>query len=97
MREPGPGKTPPIQIDKESPLQDEIDTMRCNLKHLIETFSSVETLDEHFKLSSAINYTTASITRLVHAQQFLRDHQPNTFDQAVDQVITEILKEWGRI
>ena len=92
-------------MDEETPLQDEIDTMRCNLKHLVETFSTVETLKacpersrrKHFKLSSAINYTTASLTRLVRAQQILREHQPDTFMQGVRQSIAEVLKERGRI
>ena len=82
--------------DEESPFQDEIDSMRRVLKRLVESFSRIESLDEQFKLSSAINYTTASLTRLVRAQQYLRDHQPNTFDQSVKKAINIVLKEWGR-
>ena len=80
---------------EDSPFQDEIDSMRRVLKRLVESFSNVEDLDEQFKLSSAINYTTASLTRLVRAQQILRDHQPNTFDQSVKEAINIVLKEWG--
>jgi hypothetical protein len=83
------------ETKEDSPFQDEIDSMRRVLKRLVESFSNVEDLDEQFKLSSAINYTTASLTRLVRAQQILRDHQPNTFDQSVKEAINIVLKEWG--
>ena len=101
----GPGKTSPIKMDedpvlslsKEPPLQEEIDSLRRALQRLVKSFSNTETLEEQFKLSSAINYTTASLVRLIRAQKHLRDHQPNTNEQAVDRAITAVLKEWGRI
>ena len=104
-REAGPGKTPPIKMDedpvlslsKEPPLQEEIDSLRRALQRLVKSFSNTETLEEQFKLSSAINFTTASLVRLIRAQKHLRDHQPNTNEQAVDRAITAVLKEWGRI
>ena len=100
-----PQKNPPIQMDedpvlslsKEPPLQEEIDSLRRALQRLVKSFSNTETLEEQFKLSSAINYTTASLVRLIRAQKHLRDHQPNTNEQAVDRAITAVLKEWGRI
>ena len=99
------GPVPLSDKDDGSPLQEEIDSMRRALKRLVESFSRVEALEDQFKLSSAINYTTASLTKfiphslreLVRAQQILRDHQPNKFDQSVEQAINEVLKEWGRI
>ncbi|MFC1923645.1 hypothetical protein ACFLY4_10200 [Chloroflexota bacterium] len=97
VRGEGPHKNPPNQMDEETPLQDEIDSMRHALKRLVESFSKVEALEDQFKLSSAINYTTASLTRLVRAQQILRDHQPNTFDQSLERAINVVLKEWGRL
>ena len=100
-----PGKTPPnemnedpvLSLSKEPPLQDEIDSLRRALQRLVKSFSNADTLDEQFKLSSAINYTTASLVRFIRAQKHLRDHQPNTNEQAVDRAITAVLKEWGRI
>jgi len=81
----------------EGPLQEEIDSMRRALKRLLESFSQVESIDEQYKLSSAINLTTASIFRLVRTQGYFLSNRNTEMNQTIDDVITEILKEWGRI
>ena len=86
-------------------VQNEIESLRGVLKRLLDSFSRVETIKacpersrrKQFKLSSAINLTTASIYRLARTQHYFQSHRASLFDQSVDQAINEVLKEWGRI
>ncbi len=75
-------------------FRDEIAALRVALQCLQESFSKVDSIAEQLKLSSAINHTTASLTRLVRTQQFIGANQPSAIDQALDKALTEVLKDW---
>jgi hypothetical protein len=82
--------------DFEKPtFQDEIAALRTSLKHLQESFTQVDSLEEQLKLTAAISHLTASLARLVRAQEYLRPHIPSAFNQAVDRALDVVLKEWG--
>ena len=80
----------------ELSFHEEIDALRRALQRLQDSFSRVDSLEEQLKLTSAINHTTASLTRLVRAQRYLSANEPSKFNQAVDNAIDAVLKERGR-
>lgn len=77
-------------------LQDEIEILRATLKWLQDTFTRSDSTAERLKLFNSICLVSASLTKLLRTQAFLLSKLPSTFDQVFEEVLSDLLKEWGR-
>ena len=77
-------------------LQDEIDILRSTLRWLQDTFKGSGSTQERLKLSNSMCLVSASLSRLLRTQAFLLSKLPSAFDTALNDALSDILKEWGR-
>jgi hypothetical protein len=84
-------------------LQDEIEILRATLKWLQDTFTRSDSTVERLKLSNSICLVSASLfyprilgAKLHRTQTYLLSRLPSAFNTALNQVLFDILKEWGR-
>ena len=78
-------------------LQHEIEVLRSILKWLQDTFTRADSTGERLKLSNSMCLVSASLSKLLRTQDFLLSKVPPAFDQALNEALSDILKEWGRI
>ena len=77
-------------------LHDEIEILRSTLKWLQDTFKGSGSTEERLKLSNSICLVSASLSRLLRTQAYLLSKLPSAYDTALNEALSDILKEWGR-
>lgn len=77
------------------PFAAEIDNLRIALQRLQHAFSCTTSIEEHHKLASAISLITASISRLVRAQNHLASKQVTEINREIRAALDIVMKEWS--
>ena len=80
------------------------DTLREAIAHLSAVidqldglYQAAESLDDKIKLSSALGVATVRLSTLLRTQKYLSPNSRSAVDEALDQAIYNVNKEWGRI
>ena len=77
------------------PFAAEIDSLRVALQRLQHAFSCTTSIEEHHKLASAISLITASISRLVRAQNHLASNRLPEINREIRAALDIVMKEWS--
>lgn len=96
---PAPSPHSPLPtLENSSPpgLLAEIEALRSNMAWLQDAFERAESLDERLKLSAAWGLASSHLARLVRVQHLLTKDLPTDLDRNLEQVLGELLVEWGR-
>ena len=83
-------------VSSVQPFTAEIESLRIALQRLQLAFSCTTAIEDHHQLASTISLITASISRLVRAQNYLVSNRPVEFNREMYADLAVVLKEWGQ-
>ena len=98
---PKPGAKLAVSRDRPAasqarPFTGEIEALRSDLQRLQLAFECTTSIEDHHQLATIMSLITASISRLVRAQDTLIHNRPVEFNREIRVALAIVMKEWGR-
>jgi hypothetical protein len=98
---PKPGAKLAVSRDRPAasdsrPFAAEIEALRLDLQRLQLAFECTTSIEDHHQLAVTMSLITASLARMVRAQDTLIQNRPVEFNREIRVALAIVMKEWVR-
>jgi len=93
--EPVPAHKAGSVASEARPFAAEIEALRLDLQRLQLAFECTTSIEDHHQLAVTMSLITASIARMVRAQDTLINNRPVEFNRETGAALAIVMKEWS--